>query len=670
MVFSKVSNIEYVETDNINDNDKEMECNTYDVLFENIDTKYHTIVFGNCVYDNQSKGYVHFPIYLVNNDKVVKQIGVFECQQEKLTMILDEDGDIDPEYFTKPILYEFVNKPFLEKHETKTEDVVVDESPNGELDEKELDIEELEDDDVFRVKESTHVAKPKTSVLDTIFDHDHKKPLPNLLDEETKLDAQEIKSKFKVSTSNSWIQKFMKSNYYNIIDNEGGGDCLFAVIRDAFAQVGKNTTVRKLRALVADEATDDIFEEYRKVYLEMTNELDEIEKRIKSNETAMREYKKRATTVTSKKDHAEIIARAKSTKEEITKATKEKRSQESFINENFSFMKTITSLDKFKEYIKTSHFWADIWAISMLEYKLNFKFIILSEESYLEDAHDSVLNCGDSNPHIAKLGVFRPDYYIMTCYTGNHYKTITYKEKKLFTFREIPYDIKSLVINKCMERNSGVFYLIEEFKNIKEDMGLMDTNEGEEERDTSYDFKLFDPSIRFVIHSKSQNKPYPGKGSGEKISKSDMHKFKELAAIDNWRRKLDDSYIGEPLEIDNKKWASVTHYYQGSKYKKTYPQHYYKFSLDSGTKLSKDVKMAKETGSMKGQPKEVSIDPDFYGDRNVQEKEIALKAKFENESMKNILLLTQNAEIALFSRGSPAEPAIELMTVRKFFQQK
>ena len=35
---------------------------------------------------------------------------------QKLTMILDEDGDIDPEYFTKPLLYEFVTKPFLEKH--------------------------------------------------------------------------------------------------------------------------------------------------------------------------------------------------------------------------------------------------------------------------------------------------------------------------------------------------------------------------------------------------------------------------------------------------------------------------------------------------------------------------------------------------------------------------
>ena len=166
--FQNFQNIEYVETDKINDNDKEIECSTYDVLFENIDTKYHTIVFGKCVYDNQSKGYVHFPIYLVNNDEVVEQIGVFECEQEKLPMILDEDGDIEPEYFTKPLLYEFVNKPFLEKYEAKTEEVVVDESPDGKLDEKELDIEELEDD-VFSVKESNYVPKPKTYLYEMLY---------------------------------------------------------------------------------------------------------------------------------------------------------------------------------------------------------------------------------------------------------------------------------------------------------------------------------------------------------------------------------------------------------------------------------------------------------------------------------------------------------------------
>ena len=64
-----------------------------------------------------------------------------------------------------------------------------------------------------------------------------------------------------------------------------------------FAQIGKNTTVKKLRSVVAEEANEDIFEEYRKVYLEMMNELDEIDKKIVKNETALKTYKQRATKV-------------------------------------------------------------------------------------------------------------------------------------------------------------------------------------------------------------------------------------------------------------------------------------------------------------------------------------------------------------------------------------
>ena len=262
-------------------------------------------------------------------------------------------------------------------------------------------------------------------------------------------------------------QKFMKNNHYSIIDNEGGGDCLFAVVRDAFTQIGKNTTVKNYVHVVAEEANEDIFEEYRKVYLEMTNELDEIDKKIVKNETALKTYKQRATKVESKKDHQEIIERAKSAKEEIDKLKKEKSNQQLFINENFGYMKSLTNLDKFREYIKTSQYWADAWAISTLEHRLNFKFIILSEESYKEDSHDSVLNCGETNSHIEKIGVFKPDYYIITSYSGNHYKTIAYKNKKILVFKEIPYDIKNLIINKCMEKNSGIFNLIEDFKKPK-----------------------------------------------------------------------------------------------------------------------------------------------------------------------------------------------------------
>ena len=92
-----------------------------------------------------------------------------------------------------------------------------------------------------------------------------------------------------------------------------------------------------------------------------------------------------------------------------------------------------------------------------------------------------------------------------------------------------------------------------------------------------------------------------------------MAKFKDLLKYNNWRKKLDDDFIGNPLDIDNKKWASVQHYYQAAKYKKTHPDYYFQFSLDSDSDISKDVKKAKESGSVKGQSKKVSIDPDFYG---------------------------------------------------------
>ena len=96
MVLSKISNIEYIDTDAIHENDRNIERSTYDIILENIDDKYHTVIFGNVNYDHQNKGFVFFPIYLVNNDEVQKQIGVFECSQDKLNSILDEDGDIDP----------------------------------------------------------------------------------------------------------------------------------------------------------------------------------------------------------------------------------------------------------------------------------------------------------------------------------------------------------------------------------------------------------------------------------------------------------------------------------------------------------------------------------------------------------------------------------------------
>ena len=83
------------------------------------------------------------------------------------------------------------------------------------------------------------------------------------------------------------------NNVYTIKNNEGGGDCFFAVVRDAFEQVGKFVSIDKLRELVAEEANTNIYNEYRELYLETENAISENEKEIKKHKGLIKEYKKR-----------------------------------------------------------------------------------------------------------------------------------------------------------------------------------------------------------------------------------------------------------------------------------------------------------------------------------------------------------------------------------------
>jgi predicted NAD-dependent protein-ADP-ribosyltransferase YbiA (DUF1768 family) len=304
---------------------------------------------------------------------------------------------------------------------------------------------------------------------------------------------------------------------------------------------------------------------------------------------------------------------------------------------------------------------------------LNIKFIILSSENYKAKDEKNVLQCGQLNDKVLEQrGRFTPEFYIMVDYTGSHYKLVGYKKKFIFKFSELPYDVKKMIYERCLEKNAGPFAIIPDFQKFKASQKKSVIKEAQYEDLTESKLRgLYNDDIVFQFYSKSFDKPLPGKGSGEKIPNDRLREYSTLASIPQWRKKLSNFWV-QPFTLDNHKWSSVEHYYQGSKFKKTHPDFYLSFSLDSGTDLSKDPAMAKaaasKTGKLKGEllrPVEVSQDSDFSGKRAKREMYAAQYAKFtQNEDLKTMLLATGDAKLTHFVKGAEPEVFDELMLIR------
>lgn len=667
MVKSLLDNtIDYPEAKILDKTDKDFEASTYEISLFDMDVM---IALGQPKYSFVERNIIYYPMYLVKNQKVDTQIGVYEIKSSDMPSLIDEDGDINLALLNDPLLYSFVDKNLI------------------------MGVEVI-----------------------TIEDEDEKEKLP--LSEQTASDAQQERTEFDKKDKNiTWIQRFMKNKNYGIVENEGAGECLFAVIRDGLQTTGKNITVKEMRKILADNATQEMLEIYTTLYVNAQLEDTTIKTEIKELTARNKTLKEKIKTTTDRAVLTTLIKQA----EDVQKKNKDIKNSKSYTEDmlrEFAFMKGVKTLAQLKEKIQTCAFWGNTWAISTLERSLNVKLIILSEEYYNADDKEHVLQCGQLNDDV--LDDFTPSHYIIANHQGNHYQLITYKEYGAFTFKELPYDIKMLIVDKCMERLAGPYYIIPDFRALNDKMKFfVEENEEpqpkeqaqakpapkeqekpapkeqakpapekpaqakpapkeqaqaenapKEQEDLLSD--LYNNSTVFQFYSGSMDKPLPGSGAGETMGPEGVKEYDDLKKITSWRKMLSNTYPAVFI-LDGHKWLSVEHYYQGSKFKRQNKDYYLQFSLDSKSELSQNQAMAEGAGSKNGKyqgkvirAKEINIDDDFFSGRDKKEMEDAMFAKFsQNDDLKKILLATKRAKLTHFVRGSPPVVFNELMRVRQ-----
>jgi predicted NAD-dependent protein-ADP-ribosyltransferase YbiA (DUF1768 family) len=719
MVVSELKNkINYSEVKKIDTNDVELNATQY--LCKIHDTKC-LVAIGNVnkKYENEDVFYVS--LYLVNGKKVLSRIGVFEFEKDDESILYDTGGDIDINKLEDPLLFSFIDKQYIS---AKMKDVIIpseDPTEDSKEEEEEEEEEEKEGQLKFPFKDDEQEVEEKQSKMEA--------------EDERKVDKENLEN---------WMQKFMTNNNYTIQDVESNGDCFFATLREGLKLKGLDTNVDELRTILANQVDDNILDTYRERYVMFKKNLDKENKLLvvksgdygskrKKMKRKGKELMKESKATTSGDKKIKIVAEMKNIQVELEKDKTEWGKSKKKIEEDIKiteghltevkFMEDIETIEQLQDFIKTSRYWADTWAMKTLEYLLNVKMIVLSsgifEKTGKKPYHsggDSVINCGDFVPKfVEEKGYFKPAYYIMTEHTGNHYKLILYKDNGIFEYHEIPYDIKKLILESCLvsdgksewtyipkfnKMRKGIMKLKEGSKKSGEEGSKKSGEEGskksgeevdtkcQDSRETHEDDKykhLFANDVTFVFSARSADaKPGKGKSTCEKIADSRVLEFYDLEKIKHWRRVL-SNFHNSPFTFDGREWYSVEHYFQGSKFKNDNPDFYHKFSLNDKTStFNKDPVKAKSAGGKTGianvkvetpegkkktkkirlRPEKVKADPDYMQTRSKRMKESQMAKYKQNAHARKVLMLTKDAKLLHIVRAL-RELFVETMEIRK-----
>jgi len=686
VVSNIVQNIKFKEDKEVDKHDKKTTVSIFRINLYDTDVNVSLGKVNTSMYND-----IYFaPVYLILNENVQIKIGIYEFLAEDYSSLLDKDNDLDIAYLDGPLIFKFVTKEFIEEMTEKYELL--------------SDIDSSEDED-----DEDDDAEDEDSMKKFMYEEDDEEYLDFV---ESKENNETFVSQYKNTDNNFWIEDFYKNNNYNIVDNEGNGDCLFATIRDGLKNRNISITVPEIRKMLSENTTKTQFDTYKENYDLFKNEINDLQEKMakakKKHKELATQYKKITGEAKKEKDRDnKLILRDKALKikaefDKIKPLFTQYKNEKKVAQENmveFQFMDNIETLKDLKNMINTCDFWADASSISKIEYLMNIKIIILSSEFYKMGLTERVVKCGDFTlKEIEDKGYFNPKYYIIVDHTGDHYKLIKYNDKGAMLFNELPYQLREDLVIKCASsKGKSTYNYIPKFQKymgvpitmVKKDEEEEITSDTEAEMTPSASNddteKLFDDSVIFQFYSKSRDVP-PGKGSGENISPKMKDDFVELGKIKNWRKQLSNFYTKTnkdkkviPLfELDGYKWASVEHYYHANKFKKNNLDYYKLFTMESKSEISTDPIASKGAGGKTGKvnkkkfrPSTIQMDDDFMKNKN-NEKAMydGQMAKYkQNPELKQMLLLTKQSKLVHFSRGGSIV-FYDTMKIRKTLEKE
>ena len=613
MVRSKlVPSINYIELKSLDPSDTK-EHNYKAPLYEASVLGINTIIsIGNIKNTYISQNIVYYPIYLIKNDKVISQIGVYEMFQEDIPSLLDDGGDINLEKAPSPLLYSFVKKSLIQQA------VYIVENPDADVDVEKKD----------SLKKSTRGKKLSIKSLQSLGSQLDKVAVPEFdkgqKDEDERDEALQaairaslepvrlsdvpLKRKnipvqnleqsvaenkaYRPAKDEPWVQSYYHNSNFKVVRNQGGGDCLFMSICQAFLSIEPDSdiSVIQLRRMLAAVMTESQFLDYKERYEMFSKTLkdlrDENTKLAADNEELAQRAAQPGITLT---DKTSLKLQSDMNKERHLQIVKEIQLYKDYIRDVY-FMKGIKNVEALREVIRkgemTSEYWGDEWAIATLELILNIKFIVLSYRDYVEKdrqpyTSSNVVVCGsnvdekrykeiemllkeDKKPGTMKameamgatdatdardksklrdLESINPDYYIILSHTGLHYELVTYRDTAIFTFPEIPFCIKLQIANRCIESSagnlasfSGTFQKIPQFILFyQHELGLGDIEKDSGQGGGASAHHVltanphFDPSIVLIYHYKSTDE-LPGHAQGDHVSNKNKVAFIPLVA--------------------------------------------------------------------------------------------------------------------------------------------